>query len=143
MSCFLRAFVLYLYSLEESEQNKHALTEGQIAEPGAGINEALAVLVVGAADACMDGERFHCRDDEQQKAWRPGGIMQHEPDAVEQKNYVQDKVDKKYSCAAVYDNNLALVRISAALGGNAAEVLQQISNAVCVDEVKHSYAKKK
>ena len=49
----------------------------------------------------------------------------------------------KYSCAAVYDNNLALVRISAALGGYAAEVLQQISNAVCVDEVKHSYAKKK
>ena len=83
MSCFLRAFVLYLYSLEESEQNKHALTEGQIAEPGAGINEALAVLVVGAADACMDGERFHRGDDEQQKAWCPGGIMQHEPDAVE------------------------------------------------------------
>ena len=87
MNCFLRAFVLYLYlylySLEESEQNKHALTEGQIAEPGAGINEALAVLVVGAADACMDGERFHRRDDKQQKARCPGGIMQHEPDAVE------------------------------------------------------------
>ena len=83
MSCFLRAFVLYLYSLEESEQNKHALTEGQIAEPGAGINKALAVLVVGAAAACMDGERFHCRDKKKKKAWCPGGIMQHEPDAVE------------------------------------------------------------
>ena len=114
----LPGFLLNCYALsafEQPQQNKHALAEAEVAQPGAGIDKAFLVLVIGTADAGVNSERFQSRNHEQQKAGCPGSVVQHQPDAVEKEENVQQKIDDKGCGAAVNDNDLLAAGVSAAV----------------------------
>lgn len=138
-----RASFIVFSAFKKLEQNEHGFPEGQITKPAARIDEAVTVGDKSAADAQMNSKGFHRGDNQQQKARRPGSFVQHQPDAVQQKQHVADKIHNKDGRAAVDNNNLLAFRMGAALLQQFSKILQEISDSVSVDEMKHAYADKK